>query len=244
MEKYPTLSKAPITEALIDIQVKLPDNFDINKLDNIKGISADNTTKHELRRFESKFNIKDGQPLADVSNKILGYRYISSDNLYVFQARFNGFTLSRLAPYETWELFKKEGCRLWDIYSEITNPFIVRIAVRYINKIIIPFPIKDFGDYFTAPITVPEELPQGVNSYFNRVIINEPSIGASAIITNSMEPISKPDFVPIMIDIDVFKINTNGFEAEEIWNTLSMMRDFKNKIFYNTITDKLKEMFI
>lgn len=242
MEQYPILSKAPITEALIDIQVKLPNNFDINKLDLYEKIREEYQAKHELRRFEDKFGIKDGQPLSDISEIKGGYRYTSKDNLYVFQARIDGFTLSRLKPYETWERLRGEGYKLWALYNEITRPIIVRIALRYINKIIVPYPIRDFADYFTAPLTVPEKLPQGVNSYFNRVMIYEPTIGANAIIANSMEPVSKPDFVPIVFDIDVFKIKTEGFDEEEVWETFDKIRDFKNKIFYNSITKKLLEM--
>jgi len=244
LEKYPTLSKAPITEALIDIQVKLPSTFDINKLDLSQKISSEYPTKHELRRFESKIEIKEGRPLTDISEIKGGYRYTSSDNLYVFQARIDGFTLSRLHPYETWERLRAEGYKLWKLYKEITDPIIVRIALRYINKIIIPLPIKDFADYFIAPPVVPGKLPQGVISYFNRVVIQEPAIGASAVITYSMEPISKTDVVPVMLDIDVFKNKTEGFDEDEVWDTLDKIRDFKNKIFYNSITEKQLEVLI
>jgi uncharacterized protein (TIGR04255 family) len=181
--------------------------------------------------------------LSDISETKRGYRYTSSDKLYVFQSRVDGFTISRLKPYETWERLRGEGYKLWKLYKEITSPIIVRIALRYINKIIIPLPIMDFGDYFTAPPTVPENLPQGVNSYFNRVVIYEPTIGANAIITNSMEPISKSDFVPIILDIDIFKINPKGFDEEEVWELLDKIRDFKNKIFYNSIKEEFLERF-
>jgi uncharacterized protein (TIGR04255 family) len=243
LEQYPILSKAPITEALIDIRVKLPDSFDIRKLDLYEKINEEYATRQEIRRFETKFEIKDGQPLSDITVIKGGYRYTSIDNLYVFQSRIDGFTLSRLEPYETWERLRREGRKLWHLYGEICSPTIVRIALRYINKIMIPLPIRDFGDYFTAPPTVSEKLPQGVTSFFNRVVIHEPTIGANAIITTSMEPVSKPDLVPIILDIDVFKIKPEGFDEEAMWESLDRIRDFKNRIFYNSITERLLEVF-
>lgn len=242
LEEYPHLTKAPITEALIDIRVKLPSDFDVNRLDIHGKIIKEYPTRHELSSFGGKFGVKDGQPLSDISEiKKEGFRYTSHDKLYVFQSRLDGFTLSRLKPYETWALLKSEGHKLWSLYKEITNPIIVRVALRYINRITIPLPITDFGAFFTAPPIIPDKLPQGIISYFNRTVIHEPNIGANAIVTNSMEPLSQPDTVPIMFDIDVYKIKSSGFDENELWETLEKIRDFKNKIFYNSITAKQLE---
>ena len=77
----------------------------------------------------------------------------------------DGFTFSRLKPYETWENLRDEAYRLWQKYREITSPEIIRVALRYINKLEFPLPIKNFSDYLTAAPIVPAELPQGVSSF-------------------------------------------------------------------------------
>jgi uncharacterized protein (TIGR04255 family) len=103
-------------------------------------------------------------------------------------------------------------------------------------------PIKDFSDFLTAPPQVPEELPQGVSSFITRVVIHEPTIGANAIITQALEQIAT-DVVPIILDIDVFKLQSEGIEEKEAWDTIEKLRNFKNQIFFKSITNKLKEMY-
>lgn len=244
MTKYPILKKAPITEALIDIRLKLPTAFDVAKIDSIyKSISDRYPEKQELRQIEAQIDIKKKESVKTSATKVTGYRYISPDGKQILQARLDGFTVSRLKPYIRWEQLRDEAFRLWKLYRDITSPErITRVAVRYINNLNIPMPIRDFGEYLTAPPIVPPELPQGVSSFLTRVVIHEPSIGANAIITQALDQIVT-DVAPIILDIDVFKSQSDGIEEEDTWEIIEKLRHFKNKIFFTSITDKLKEMY-
>jgi uncharacterized protein (TIGR04255 family) len=103
-------------------------------------------------------------------------------------------------------------------------------------------PIKDFDEYLAAAPRVPEGLPQGVSSFLTRVVIHEPSVEANSIITQALESVVG-EVVPIILDIDVFKLRPEGIEEESIWSTLENLRIIKNRIFFASITKKLKEMF-
>lgn len=244
MTEYPTLANAPITEALIDIRVKLAADFEAQTIDAIhETIKSDYPEKQEQKISELKLEPKTDEVVKPIKAKINGYRYISSDKKQIVQARLDGFTFSRLHPYFKWEKIRDEAFRLWELYKAITKPeLITRIAVRYINNLNIPMPIKDFGDYLTAPPTVPDSLPQGVGSFLTRVIIHEPSMGANAIITQALEQIAT-EKAPIILDIDVFKREPKGIEEKEAWETFEKFRHFKNKIFFNSITNSLKEIY-
>lgn len=229
MEEYPILTKAPITEALIDIRVEL--------------IKTQYPEKQAQKISQIKFEPKAEELVKSSKSEITGYRYISSDKKQIVQARLDGFTFSRLHPYIRWEALRDEACRLWRLYKDIASPdSITRVAVRYINNLNIPMPIRDFGDYLTAPPTIPEGLPQGVSSFLTRTIIHEPSFGANAIITQVLEQIVA-DVAPIILDIDVFKLQPKGIEEEDAWETIEKLRHFKNKIFSSSITNRLKEMY-
>ena len=149
-----------------------------------------------------------------------------------------------LKPYETWERFRDEARRLWGKYREVTSPEITRVALRYINKMEFPLPVKDFGNYLAAPPTVPAGLSQGVSSFLTRVVIHEPEIGAAGIITQALEQIINPNVLTIILDIDVFKQKSEGITEEEAWQTLEKLRHFKNKIFFESITEKARELFL
>jgi len=242
--EYQTLRRAPITEALIDIRVKLTPELDVKQIDSFyESIKHDYPQKQEQRLSQVEVEQKPGEGLIKSSTKINGYRYISSDKKQIAQARLDGFTFSRLHPYTTWEDLRSEAYKLWLLYKQVTTPeLITRVALRYINNLKIPMPIKDFSDFLTAPPQVPEKLPQGVSSFITRVVIYEPTIGANAIITQALEQIAT-DVVPIILDIDVFKFQSEGIEEKEAWDTIEKLRNFKNQIFFKSITNKLEEMY-
>ncbi|VAX29656.1 hypothetical protein MNBD_NITROSPIRAE03-83 [hydrothermal vent metagenome] len=244
MTKYPIFKKAPITEALIDIRVKLPNDFDVTKMDSIyESISEGYPEKQAQIETQVDLNIKKEESVKTSATKVTGYRYISSDRKQIIQAGRDGFTVSRLKPYIRWEELRDEAFRLWKLYRDITSPeCITRVAVRYINNLNIPMPIRDFTEYLTAPPIVPPELPQVVSSFLTRVVIHESSIGANAIITQALEQIVT-DVAPIILDIDVFKFQSDGIEEEDAWEIIEKLRHFKNKIFFTSITNKLKEMY-
>lgn len=244
MVEYQTLRRAPITEALIDIRVKLTPELDVKQIDSFyESIKHDYPQKQEQRLSQVEVEQKPGEGLIKSSTKINGYRYISSDKKQIAQARLDGFTFSRLHPYTTWEDLRSEAYKLWLLYKQVTTPeLITRVALRYINNLKIPMPIKDFSDFLTAPPQVPEKLPQGVSSFITRVVIYEPTIGANAIITQALEQIAT-DVVPIILDIDVFKFQSEGIEEKEAWDTIEKLRNFKNQIFFKSITNKLEEMY-
>lgn len=241
------LRNAPITEALIDIRVKLPESITVETLDAVYGsISEKYPVRRERRQFESKIEIKgEAASHSPISHDVIGYLYSSSDGKQTVQYRLDGFTLNRLKPYESWERLRDETHELWLKYIDIAKPeFVTRVALRYINHLNIPLPIRDFNEYLKAPPIVPEPLPQGISSFLTRVVLQEPSLGATAIIIQALEAIVDPEFAPIILDIDVFKQSQINIGDNAVWEILEKLRDFKNKVFFESITDKTKELFI
>jgi uncharacterized protein (TIGR04255 family) len=247
MAEYSYLRNAPITEALIDIRIKVRDEFDVHRLESLHEATADQyPAKKERRKWEGRFEFKKGEtPISAGTETIDGYIFTSTDGKQIFQARIDGFTFNRLRPYEKWETLRDEAFRLWQLYKTVLSPEITRVALRYINKFDIPLfpePLRDFNEYLTAAPIVPEGLPQGVSSFLTRVVINEPTIDAAAIITQAFEQLVDPRYLPIILDIDVFK-QWDHISEEEAWQTLEALRYFKNKIFFKSITEKAKELF-
>lgn len=251
MEEYPipVLRNAPITEAIIDIRVKLPASTDVKTIDLLfPRINNQYPKREEQRISEFSFELKPNKdPIKTSKSLINGYRYISADKKQIFQARIDGFTMSRLHPYTEWRDLRDEAKRLWQFYKDVAKPeTIVRVALRYINNLKMPLPKQDFDEYLTAPPIVPQGLPQGVSSFLTRVVLREPSLGVSAIITQALEPvppISEIDRLPVILDIDVFKLDPKGIDELDAWSVIEQLRHFKNKIFDKSITRKLKETY-
>lgn len=245
MAEYSQLQNAPITEALIDIRIKARDDFDIGRLQSLhEKISDLYPERKERHKWEGKFEFKKGAgPTSVATEKVDGYIFTSADKKQLFQARFDGFTYNRLKPYDEWRTFRDEAFQLWQMFKELLSPEIVRVAVRYINKFDIPSTMRDFSEYLTAAPIVPSGLPQGISSFLSRVVIHDPEIDAAAIITQAFEQIVDPNYLPVIFDIDAFKQKSEGISEEDAWETLEKLRHFKNRIFFESITEKTKELF-
>lgn len=237
------LPRAPITEALVDIQVKLPPNVDVAKLKSMHGLISEKYPKHaELVR--SHFTFVPQKKSAETTPVcVCGYKYTSADDKQVIQVRLDGFTFSRLRPYKTWESLRKEAYLLWGIYVKLFSPEIItRVALRYINRLEIPQPLRDFRDYLTAPPEVPQNLPQEISSFLTRIVIPEPSLNATAIITQALATTDQK-IVPVILDIDVFKVAQFNTDGKEVWETIDKLRVLKNNIFFESITEKIVELY-
>ncbi len=145
-------SRAPITEAILDLKVILPDNFPIEKFLEIHARIRDRFPTSEPIHVGS-LSIQAGPEIqVDASRQHSGFLFRSKDGLRIFQATLQGFTFNRLAPYNSWEEFSDDARNLWEIYKDICKPaFVTRAAIRYINRIDIPVegPIK-LQDYLKS----------------------------------------------------------------------------------------------
>ena len=60
----------------------------------------------------------------------------SDEEALMVQARLNGFTVNKFAPYVTWSQLKARALPLWHEYVRIGRPIkITRLAVRYTNRL-------------------------------------------------------------------------------------------------------------
>lgn len=246
MNEYTVFPNAPITEALLDIRVVLPEDVKLAKLETFQDLVKVRFPERQERiSFATDFKLsREGIETSPTSGGPDGYLFRSSVEKKIVQARFDGFTFNKLKPYENWALFSSEARELWDLYFQLTNPIkITRITLRYINKIEIPLPMKDFKEYI---LTVPEiapKLPQGLANFFMRLEIPNPDIETTAIITQTMENPTKDQKLPLIFDIDVFQDKPYLSNKAEIWEQFEKLRSFKNDIFFNSITEKTKELF-
>lgn len=245
--EYPNLANAPITEALVDIRLKLPKGFNVDNFKLIgKKLMDEYPIEKTLHFREAKISYKDKEQRIATHDTINGYRYQSSNGTKIVQLRDDGFTYNKLKPYNSWEDVRDEALRIWNLYTDLVKPeFINRIALRYINNLNAPLPMNDFKVYLTCPPEVPQGLPQNISSFLYRVVVPQSDNRITAIITQALE--AKVDFkdkLPIILDIDVFKITPEGFLEENISAILEKLRTLKNQIFFNSVTKKLLEAYL
>jgi uncharacterized protein (TIGR04255 family) len=237
----------PITEALVDIRVKLPPQSTLERLITVYDVVKEAyPNKRERLAWQGGLQLRPNLPpeLQDVRSGPDGYLFSSADGTQLMQARLDGFTFNRLRPYDRWETFIAEARKLWEIYSTVGHPSdITRLAIRYLNRIEIPLPLRDFKDYI---LTVPEiapGIPQALANFLMRLVIPIPESSAMAIVSVAMDPGTTEDKLPIIFDIDVFRQGSFGVDGANIWEIFESLHQLKNQIFFKSITEKAKELF-
>ena len=237
-------ARSPIVEAMIDIQVRLPNTV---TLDTLRQVHTGEETKYPTQRNRVALQahvIAGSQVGAAAEQTQLGYAFLSPDERRVFQARLNGFTLNWLKPYQRWEDLRDEARRLWNVYRLATRPeAITRIAVRYIDRFDLPMPIADFKDYLRTVPEVSSDLPeQALSGYVMRLEIPQPSLQAKLILTQAMVPPPHAGVVSVLLDIDLFRESQDNIEEEGLWTLLEQLHARQYEVFESCITDRAREV--
>ena len=241
------LEHAPITEALIDFRVKAWAGFRVEEFANLRVRLADRFPKVEERRdLKATFGIVqgEGQPPVMEDLGLQGYFFKSPDERTIAQFRVDGFTFNRLPPYTRWEELFPQAMELWDFYVSISKPEVItRLAVRYINRIVLPPGPVNFETYLRAAPVIPPELPQYVSSFLTRVTIHDPTTGNAAHVAQALEANASGQQLAVILDIDAYREQEFAIDDPAIWETYSQLRAFKNRIFFNSVTDAVLREF-
>ena len=235
--------KAPIREAIINIQIDQTVPLNLADLE----IAGDRVPGYSERRnlFQGQVigQFSTGQPTATIKQDQVGYQFIGGEGKQIAGFRLDGFTFSRLAPYQTWEQFRDEAKRLWALYRQVVGSApVTRVGVRYVNQLDLPVNLRDFRDYIRSYPEISSDLPQQLASFFMQVQIPQTDIGAMLILNTAIVPPLGPNVVSVVLDIDVNKAGLESPSDEEIWNTMEMLRVRKNLIFEGCITNTTREL--
>jgi uncharacterized protein (TIGR04255 family) len=244
--EYPHLNNAPIAEAVIDFRFQPAINIEQGKIEAIHAILfAEYPIKQENKELQLGFFVGPEQTTQQtVADSIVGYRFENPTKNYVFIANKNGFSLSKLAPYEDWDKFLAEAQKISKIYFDILgNQNIIRTAVRYINVIEILEELADFDDYLVAGPKVPEGLPNIVQEFLIRNVI--PCAEHKALVTivqayNAESPIEK---AKVVLDIDAVCVEEYQSNTPKQWELLDALRTLKNNAFYKSLLPKALEPY-
>jgi uncharacterized protein (TIGR04255 family) len=236
-------SNAPITEAVLDIQVTSAAT--VETLAKVNEGEADYPKSDKLNAASGAMMFgPDTNTFATATSQPIGYLFRSGDGLYIYQARLNGFTFSRLLPYQHWSAFSSEVLRLWEKYKAIAQPSaITRVALRYVNRIDIPLPVNDFAEYLRTVPQISPDLPQGLSAYFMQLAIPLADIKGGSVINQTIIEPAKPEVVSLVLDIDVFRTVDIPQNDADLWDLFGELRKKKNEVFEACITEEARRLF-
>lgn len=240
------LVNAPITEAIIDFRVKSGQEINPKVFEPLKASLAADFPK-ALEQTGGTFSFEIGptgvKPAATKEARVRGLILRSNDEKLLAQFRVDGFTLNRLKPYTSWRELFPVAMRLWDLYRFVALPSgVTRLAVRYINSFLLPPDFREMPKYLRAVPTLPPELPRVLSDFQTRTTIRDEASGAAARVVQVLQ--STPnERASMILDIDAF--TEAGWSPDDpgVAVTLERLRDLKNLIFFNWLTDEMLRQF-
>jgi uncharacterized protein (TIGR04255 family) len=239
----PHYNKAPITEALIDIRAALPSELRFEDLRTIKQSLSDYPQEETRNLGEGMFQF--GPAVQAVAHqRPWGLVFRNQNDNQVVQFRLDGFTFSRLEPYEDWEHLRDEARRLWDIYRGVVRPKAVsRVALRYINLFNFPGETVEPEEYLNIFPQVTEKLPSELRD-FGPFLLNlsmpQHDLKGFLVINEGNAQSRKPGTIAIVLDFDLFVESPPVANEQELWAFLEKLRKRKNVYFEACITDKTR----
>lgn len=247
-ESFPHLAAAPTVEAVIHWQARAERSWEPSDL---QAKMAERLPEYPNREFQHQFEFaaqtvmgtNESHATASQRSAWHGIRVSTSDKLYIAQFTRDGFTFSRMRPYNDWASFSTEARRLWRIFVELANPSEVqRLAVRFINRIATAT-LGNLGDYLKEPPTCPGSLP--LSGFVYQSTFRVPDHPLEIGIVKMMQP-ATPVIAQesgLILDIAVFTSSTIACDDHDLERLLPEMRWLKNRIFFELLTKKAIDSF-
>ncbi len=243
------LLKAPIIEAVLDIDCDFPPGF---ALAAVEGPARDRLldTYPKLRTQlmqEHKIETKPNEPpKMSVRHEVQSLQFLKEDGKQLVQVRAQGFSFNRLAPYAGLDDYLPEIERTWRLFVSIAAPVQIRsVRLRFINRILLPMAggsVK-LENYLKVGPRLPDEERLIFTGFLNQHSAVERATGNEVVIILTTQS-QENEKLPLILDITAA---ANGPAEVEDWAwlsaTIQALRALKNSVFRNTLTDQCLNLF-
>lgn len=239
----------PIVEAVVDIECDFAADFNLKSIEeSLKQAFLDSYPKARTQFLqEFSFAMKPGQTVDQSTRQALqAFQFLHDDSKQLVQARSTGYSFNRLAPYSSLDEYLPEVQRTWDLYRAVAKPIQIRaVQLRYINRILLPMPDGplDLDDYFKSGPQLPEGSGLTFTGFLNQSSAVERETGylVTTVLTAEQPQEGK---LPVIFDNTVRATrSTQSSDWSGLEATLRALRDLKNRVFRNTLTDTCLNLF-
>ena len=242
VEKHPHLSKAPIAEAVVELRIS-GQPASSEAFDKFVSALQGAYPKHEkLHEVEARLHLGESVMRAEAPISRVGVRLASADDRDVVIGSVRSLVVSRLTPYQSWEVLMEKVASVWPLYRACFGPSrVIRAGVRCINRLTLDEGVTDLDSIFTAGPKIPPGLPQSLAQYSTRLVIPcEDGVGVS--IVQALEPPSPG----VVLDIDAFisELDVDPLDEAVLWRDLEVLHDLRNRAFFASLQKNIWEKYL
>lgn len=244
------LEHPPIIEAIIDIDCDMPPEFEvgakIEQAQELFGSDYPILKKRYSHSGEVEGKVGESPELKFAESHLQALLLQKKDRKQLVQIRQNGFSFNRLAPYTSLDNYFPEIERTWALFSERFSPLLVRrIGLRYINRIFLPLEkgTLDLDYYLKVGPKLPQSSSLQFSGFMHQQQLVEQGTNNAANIILTTQPIEK-EKLSLIFDIGTTK--EVSFEPSgwvEVEATIESLRELKNHIFFDSLTEECRCLF-
>lgn len=246
MKEWPKLENPPVVAAMFQI------NFDSSNLTLEDFSKYDNSIKElgfpkRADGIEASLNVDQSRiPLgkskisATSDAKLIHYSYSSEDNKKRLTFSDSNITYIDESEYEGWTKFTDSVINiLFKIDSILEHRTIKRTSIRFLNQ----FNFDQFDDpteYFKMVISSTEEsLPYPLAKYAFKTTFKVSDV-SHAVVNHFLDRVD--DRYIYILDLDILNSRNYEYDSLIVRELLEQLREIKNTIFFDNVTDKLIEL--
>jgi uncharacterized protein (TIGR04255 family) len=239
-------ARPPITEAVIELRFE--GSLSPRELERVRDrFKARYSTVEQIQMVEVSFDGAKATPKLAAA----GLKMIEKDAVNILIVKPISVGTIRLAPYESWEQLRGRAQENWDLFERVLNTKkrVLRIGARYINRIDIPSDLLSSGDYsefFPSHIQLGPGIARDIGNFSFSVAATHAGTGVHLTIQSAV--LAQPallEHTSISLDIDAFWDQRDAIpqRIDEMWAKADMLREAKNSVFENSITNALRDLF-
>ncbi len=174
-------------------------------------------------------------------------QFVKEDSSGIIQITDLLLSIHVLKTYKSWKDFYPEIKKIFNIYSNISNPKkLSHIALRYVNKINIEMESEsiELKDYFDFYPFMGNNLPK-THGQFSLNVVTPYENGQDFLkLGQKTPPFTKEKLLTVILDLDYFSNRfENNIDTGEIFSWIDNAHTNLEGVFEGCITDKLREKF-
>ncbi len=242
------LANPPIVEAVLDLDCDLPPSVDFAAVQNAVGDTYGDRypTVRPLFLQEAKIESKsDAPPEMSIRRGIQAYQCFDKSEKQLVQVRLQGYSFNRLAPYTSLDDYLPEIERTWNLFLKIMSPVQIRVVrLRYINRILLPLINKqvELEQYLKINFS-PADDKLILTGFLDQYAAVEKDTRHEVNVVITSQPADNEQ-LPIIFDNCVAcAARAQPEDWIGILAKIQSLRDLKNRVFKNTLTEKCLNLF-
>jgi uncharacterized protein (TIGR04255 family) len=235
-------ARPPITEAVIEL--KFNETLDTREMERVREkFKSTFVTVEERKDIEVSF---DADKIFHKATPA-GFKMTARNAVDVVMINTTSLGTIRLAPYESWDDLIKAAIENFSQFTKVLGrKKIVRIGARFVNRFDIPNAMmqgQKINELLRLGISLSDEISEVIGPYSLVVNAADRRTGAKLLIQSAVTTPALIDHTSITLDTDAYLDTDIPQRLDEMWERVAILRDAKNSVFENSITDKLRELF-